>query len=278
MTVPATPAAFDTAPRVMQARDAALVRIAQVTDTHILAEPGALMKDMNTRASFEAVCADLFAEHADLDLLLATGDLSQDGSVSSYEYLARQFDALPCPVFCLPGNHDDTDLMRTQLESGSVSTAKQIEIGAWTILLLDSTIPGEVHGRITSAELDFMQAVLDEVTDRHVLVCLHHQARPAGSDWIDRLGLEDDYRLRDCLQQYAQVRGVLWGHVHQQADWQLDNISWMSSPSTCVQFRPGSEGFALDDVAPGYRVLDLHADGRIETSVRRLARRDFGAS
>jgi Icc protein len=41
-------------------------------------------------------------------------------------------------------------------------------------------------------------------------------------------------------------------------------------PSTCVQFKPLSKDFAIDDVAPGYRWLDLYPDGRVETAVSRV--------
>jgi Icc protein len=41
----------------------------------------------------------------------------------------------------------------------------------------------------------------------------------------------------------------------------------MSSPSTCAQFQPSSDTFALDTRPPGYRWIDLHADGSIDTSV-----------
>jgi Icc protein len=41
----------------------------------------------------------------------------------------------------------------------------------------------------------------------------------------------------------------------------------MSSPSTCTQFRPNSDDFALDVRPPGYRWLDLTANGKIQTKV-----------
>ena len=49
------------------------------------------------------------------------------------------------------------------------------------------------------------------------------------------------------------------------------NIRLMSTPSTCIQFLPGSEDFAVDSRAPGYRWLTLHENGRIESGVQRLA-------
>ena len=51
----------------------------------------------------------------------------------------------------------------------------------------------------------------------------------------------------------------------------------MSTPSTCMQFKPGSKDFALDDLAPGYRRIELFADGRIDTEVLRLAGSDLPA-
>jgi Icc protein len=45
----------------------------------------------------------------------------------------------------------------------------------------------------------------------------------------------------------------------------------MTTPSTCVQFAPGSAKFAIDPRPPGYRRLTLHADGRIETEACWLA-------
>ena len=37
-----------------------------------------------------------------------------------------------------------------------------------------------------------------------------------------------------------------------------------------IAIAPNSEGFKLDQVAPGYRWLDLHPNGHIETAVSRL--------
>jgi Icc protein len=62
----------------------------------------------------------------------------------------------------------------------------------------------------------------------------------------------------------------LWGHVHQQAHHHIDGIDWMSTPSSCKQFKPASKTFATDDLAPGYRFLSLFADGSIDTEVQRV--------
>jgi Icc protein len=255
--------------------DAAVVRLVQLTDYHILAAAQDCLRGMNTRASFEAVCRSLMSKHADFDLLLATGDLSQDASPASYEYLAWRFEALRRPVFWLPGNHDDLESMRAHLQGEWIFAHKQLLVGNWQIVLLDSTIAGETGGRLADSEIEFLETCLQAQANRHALVCLHHQAKPAGSEWIDRVGLAQAERLGDTLKSHPNVRAVLWGHVHQQTHQRSAGIEWMSTPSTCVQFKPGSKTFALDDLAPGYRRLELYADGSIDTEVHRLATRDF---
>ena len=256
--------------QTLQPTDPAVVRLLQITDCHILAEARDCLKGMNTRASFEAVCQTAMADNTGLDLILATGDLSQDASTASYQYLAQQFDELQLPLFWLPGNHDDGNAMREHLHGERISAANQVLIGNWLIVLLDSTINGETWRDISAEQIEFLEACLQAHASRHALVCLHHQAIPSGSEWIDRLGLQQPQTLIDAIKSHDNVRAVLWGHVHQQAHHHRDGIEWMSTPSTCVQFKPGSKTFALDDLPPGYRRINLNRDGSIDTAVERL--------
>ena len=258
----------------LQPLDPARVQLLQVTDSHIFDGADSILRGMNTRDSFEAVMAAAGADGGGLDLLLATGDMAQDGSAGAYRYLAERFDDFGKPAFWLPGNHDDSKTMRQNFVGTSIHAEKLVLVGNWLILLLDSTIPGEVHGHVADQQLDFMDRALREHGERHALVCLHHQARETGSAWIDAKGLLNAGSLRARLDAHANLRGVLWGHVHQEAHQDIGGVDWMSTPSTCAQFKPGSREFALGDERPGYRRLSLNADGSIETSVVRV---DFSA-
>ena len=40
------------------------------------------------------------------------------------------------------------------------------------------------------------------------------------------------------------------GHIHQEFDRQRGPLRLLASPSTCVQFAPGSSDFTLDRLAP----------------------------
>jgi len=254
----------------LQPLEPGCVQLVQITDCHILASAEQSLRGMNTRQSFEAVKSAVLGDRGNIDLLLATGDLTQDGSASAYRYLAAQFEDLGAPSFWLPGNHDEIQTLRQNFVGRNIHPAKQVLVGSWLIVLLDSTIAGEVHGRVRTQQLDFMDNALQRHADKHALVCLHHQAQASGSLWIDAIGLRDAGQFRQRLTRHANLRGVLWGHVHQEAHQTIDNVEWMSTPSSCMQFKPGSPDFALGAESPGYRRLRLNADGSITTSVHRV--------
>ncbi len=251
------------------------VQLVQITDCHIFASAGEKLRELNTRDSFEAVKSAVVKAGGNLDMLLVTGDLSQDGSADSYRYLAQQFDQFGLPSFWLPGNHDERDALEKHFTGKQIHASKQILAGAWQIIMLDSTIRGEVHGRVAEAQLTFLDDALRQYPDRHALVCLHHQALKTGSEWIDIKGLRDGAKLRARLAQHGNIRAVLWGHVHQEFHRSIDGVEWMSTPSSCVQFKPGSKEFALGMEAAGYRHLRLNADGSLETAVHRADPIDF---
>jgi Icc protein len=262
----------------LKPRSNGVLRLVQITDCHVFARAGERLRGMDTRRSFAAVLGAALARHAQLDLLLATGDLSEDGSAEAYDFLAGEFDATGIPTYWLPGNHDDPRRMREHFTAARVRAAKQIIAGGWLILLLDSTLPGEVRGRVGDAELAFLERSLRRHAELPTLVCLHHQAVDSGSRWIDEKGLQNGAELRARLARHDNVRAVLWGHVHQ-ASWRREaGIEWMSTPSSCVQFKPLSVEFALSDETPGYRYLGLYNDGSISTSVHRIETGQFDAA
>lgn len=252
-----------------------VVRIAQVTDSHIFSDPEGCLLGLNTRESFEAVCERVLKEEWRPDFLLATGDLAQDSSPEAYKYLADYFMEMSIPSFWVAGNHDNPDTMEMYLSNGMVMAAKHLLVGKWQIILLDSSVARKVHGYLSDSQLSFLEKALARHTDRHTLVVLHHQPTDVGSTWLDGIGLKNREAFSEIIDKHKHVRGVLWGHVHQEFHEVINGVEWIASPSSCVQFTPGSVDFSADKKAPGYRYLNLFADGRIESVVHRIDNIEF---
>ncbi len=248
------------------------LRVAQLTDLHLFADPEKKMMGLATARSFQAVIAHLQQLEPQPDILLLTGDLSQDESPQSYEYLANVLRPLGIPTYWLPGNHDDLLVMERILSQPPIYLNKSVQVGNWHFILLCSNVPGRVDGEVSATSLIWLEKQLKLAGDRHVALVMHHPPLAIGSEWIDRLGLKNADALFAILDRYPQIKLMLCGHVHQSWDTKREQIRYFTTPSTCVQFLPKSIDFAIDPEAfPGYRLLTVYPDGGWETKVERVA-------
>lgn len=245
------------------------IRVVQLSDSHLFADEQGKLLGLNTEFSLSKVLDLIRQEQPAIDLVLATGDLSQDGSAASYLRFHQHMQQFSAPVYWLPGNHDLSDVMAKGQGNGQMSPCV-VDMGHWRVILLDSTIRGKVPGHMSPQELQFLRQALAATGERHVLIALHHQPVPVGASWLDTqiVGNADAFWAE--VDQSTRVRAVIWGHVHQIFERMRHQVQLMSVPSTCVQFKPGSEDFAVDSENPGYRWLDLYPDGRIVTQVSRV--------
>ena len=245
------------------------VLLVQLSDSHLFAHAGDKLLGMNTHDSLQRVIERVLDEQPKIDLLLASGDLSQDGSLASYQRFRQLTAQIPAPARWFPGNHDDVTAMQAAC-AGSEVVQSIIDLGNWLIVLLDTSIVGAVPGFLAADQLELLARALREAGSRHVLIALHHHPVSIGCRWMEPIGLRNADELFAVLDAYPQVRAVLWGHIHQEFDQLRNGVRLLASPSTCVQFAPGSEEFQVDQEAPGYRWLRLHADGQLETGVSRV--------
>lgn len=242
------------------------VRLLQITDTHLLGSRDALLRGIPVYATLQAVQADALRRFTDCDGILLTGDLVQDDA-AGYTLIREAFRDAPVPVYCIPGNHDLPDAMRSALKDRPFVLDDHVIIENWLCVLLDSWQVNSAGGQLGAEQLRRLDELLAQHKSLHALICLHHHPVPMRSQWLDQVGLRDADALHDCLARHSQVRGVVWGHVHQALDEYRNGVRFMATPATCAQFLPGSHDFALDDKPPGYRTLELHADGTIDSAV-----------
>ena len=244
--------------------------ILQLTDLHILPNPGDKLLGIDTEYYFHAVLEHAFAALPHFDLLLLTGDLAQHPCLSSYLRILKRLAAFNIPCICLPGNHDDYALMQQVLNTARVNCNKQVLLDNWQLISLNSQIPGAPEGRLSHEELLFLEKCLTAYPNHHALIAVHHHCRPTNSAWMDTLMIENNAELFSLIGKHPNVKAITCGHIHQTMDMTTDSVRIMGTPSTCFQFKPGSTVFSVDDSAPGYRIIQLYPGGRIESEIQRL--------
>jgi len=250
-----------------------MIRVLQITDTHLFADPAGELYGVNTRQSLISVLQHINISANQGDLLLLTGDLSHDETESSYDLLNAIIDSLGIPAYSLPGNHDMPVFMERRLQNTTNDGISHFLHGAWMFVLLDSSVPGEVAGYIREDVLRALEDLLGRHASesagdaKHVLVAVHHNPVKVGSAWMDRIGVQNGEALFEVLHKHESVKAVICGHIHQELRTKVNDITVYGTPSSCFQFTPHTPEAAIDDKPPGYRTLTLHDDGTIESRV-----------
>ncbi|WP_043128833.1 3',5'-cyclic-AMP phosphodiesterase [Photobacterium leiognathi] len=247
------------------------VVLLQITDTHLFANESGSLLGVATQNSFHAVLDAVDTVAREFDAIVATGDISQDHTPESYQEFAGGIARWSQPCFWLPGNHDYQPTMASVLPSEQIKPCEQVLVGEhWQMILLDSQVAGVPHGQLSQAQLALLDSALSQYPERHALVLLHHHPLPAGSAWLDQHQLHNNNALWEVVEKHPQVKAILCGHIHQELDRMYRGVRVLATPSTCIQFLPDSDDFALDQENPGWRYLELTPKGDVITHVHRL--------
>lgn len=248
------------------------LHVIQLSDTHLMDSPSQTLGGVNTQETLTAVIADILLRKINPDMILITGDLSQNGAKASYQRLAKTLAHVPCKVYYIPGNHDDTDEMNQWLYSKN-SCPQNVILGKyWQIILLDSTAPGLEDGFLAEVDFTHLEYALQKKPKHFTIIAIHHPPLPVGAHYMDEIRLINSEVFLTKIKYYPQIKAVLFGHVHQIFEAQIADVQFLSAPSTAIQFLPNSKKFAIDhSLTPGYRWLELKKDGSLLTGINRIA-------
>ncbi|MFN0021099.1 MAG: phosphodiesterase [Pirellulaceae bacterium] len=250
------------------------LRVIQITDCHLFADAATQLKGICTRERLGRVLQALQAELPRAERLIVTGDLAHDDKRETYEAFRELLaDWLP-RVRLLPGNHDDRTLMR-QIFGDVVQAAGERNVfaesvGNWLLVGLDTQITDSLSGELGGEQLAWLEEQLT-ASSLPTALFLHHPPVPVNSLWLEKIGLKDASDLWQLLARFPQVRVICTGHVHQESATSHGSMLVLTTPSTAVQFRPESDVLVVDDVLPGYRILELADDGSVQTRVMRVS-------
>lgn len=243
------------------------VVLVQLTDFHIRSEGKTALLGVDTEQTFAEVVEAVSRWPKVPDMALLTGDLVQDPEISAYRRLKNGLRKLPCPGYCLPGNHDDPKLLADILLDTQFKAETIIDLGPWQIICLDSAVPDHAYGYLADGQLGLLAQCLELRPERFSLVAVHHHPVDCGSRWMDTMTIRNSERFFEILATYGQTRAVVYGHIHQATDSMYRGIRLLGTPSTCFQFKPNQIEFSVDAMPPGCRWIELYPDGTITTEI-----------
>jgi 3',5'-cyclic-AMP phosphodiesterase len=237
-----------------------LMKFVVLSDLH-LGPPGSVVNGLDTGARLGEAIEVIARDHADAAFVLLAGDLADRGAVAAYHHLRDRIASLPMPVHITLGNHDDRSAFLSVFGPerddplGRVSTA--VDAGGHRIILLDTTEPGLVGGRLCQGRLDWLSARLDEARDRPVILVQHHHANPLSLP-VDEIILENAEDYLAVLLRHPEVRQVIAGHVHLPT-----TAVWRGVPMTTLA---GSH-YSVSPHVPGVPGLQRQLEGPAQMAV-----------
>ncbi|NQX29326.1 metallophosphoesterase [Microbacteriaceae bacterium VKM Ac-2854] len=189
------------------------LRILHLSDTHLLGDPAARYnRVIDPLLSLEAVLAA--HDRVDVDAVVVSGDLSNDGSAASYALLRERVGAwalahAAASIYAL-GNHDD----RVGF-GASGPYDHETDVAGVRILTLDSSVPGGASwGLLSEPTLAWLRERLS-ASDRPTVIVLHHPPIEAVTPLHATIGLQNAHDFWAAVEG-SSVRLVLAGHWHHQ--------------------------------------------------------------
>lgn len=235
----------------------------QLTDLHLRPRGAPALRiaesNMLSARAVKAVRALLPAA----DAVIVTGDVADTGDPREYEVAKELLGALSVPVYVMPGNHDSADEMRAAFadwpgvrDVPADHFSYTADIGNVRLVVLDTSVPGEPHGELGSAQLAWLDARLAEVTDRPTVIAMHHPPFRTGLAHMDTYDLRDGEAMAEVVGRYSHVERILTGHVHRMIVSAFAGTSVMIMPGVSHQVE-----LNLDPEARAQIVLEPPAYG-----------------
>jgi 3',5'-cyclic AMP phosphodiesterase CpdA len=241
--------------------------IVQLSDPHL----GATWNGIDPRPRLERTVGAVAALRPRPDAVLVTGDLAEHGAESEYADVREALASLAAPVHVLPGNHDDRAHLRAAFElPGEADEPIQysVDAGAFRVVVLDTTRPGEDEGELDARRLGWLEQELATPGDKPVLLAMHHPPLVTGVPVLDRLALPapDRDALARVLAGHDEVACVLTGHLHRTISGRIGVHRVFVAASTYLQARLDFEltGLEFAGEPPGFAV-HVAAGGEVAT-------------
>jgi len=199
--------------------------IAQISDVHLKPEGVLAYGVADTATALARSVKHINALNPGPDLVLATGDLVDEGAPESYNLLSQLLLPLKPPLFIVPGNHDRKASLRnafpehdylnhTLEEEGESYVCFTVETFPVRLVGLDTVTPGEHGGGLGRGRLAWLDRTLAERPDAPTVVFMHHPPFASGIGHMDKELFFGQQELARIIKKHPQVERILCGHVH----------------------------------------------------------------
>ena len=248
------------------------LKIAQISDTHLFSDKRALHCGADVYQNLVNVLSHIKLVEQP-DVIVFTGDLTQDHSDASYQLFVDIIQQLKIiiPVHFIPGNHDEVQQLEHYLMGAPFDPSKIISNDFWQLLLINSK--GDTpSGYVSNEALQWINEHIDP--NKKQLVMMHHHPINVGYG-IDKHGLKNKDVFWNSIKQHSSIQALACGHVHNDLTLKPEDTGYpfplFTCPATSIQFDQTATTSACNGQGAGYRIFELFDDKKLITRTHFIA-------
>lgn len=244
------------------------IKVAHITDTHLLKDSSLTLNQINPVARLKKIIS--IVEKRKYDLVIFTGDISDDGNENSYNLFFDSIEILSHPCIIISGNHDNATTLNAMQENKKTCipiSKLPITINNWNFLFLNTNVTNQPYGEIKQDDVILMKSTMEKLTGK-ICVIMHHPVFPSYIGNLDQYNVKNpEYFLSLCEN---KIDLVICGHIHGDHRWVFNKTAFESAPSTLFQFDnpdASSQNYRIDNALFGYKEYFFYESGYQSKSV-----------
>jgi len=197
------------------------------------------------------------------DVIIHSGDITDNGVLSDYEYAAELLSNLKGPTIYAPGNHDERNYGHSLFKDFFGPSDQEKRFGDLLIVALNSPQPDRDDGRLGRRRQQYLESLLQRTTkDMFRVIVFHHHLIPVPHSGRESNVLEDAGDVLDIVIK-GQVNLVLMGHRHVRRAIRIEGTV-LSNAGTVSSWRTrGRFGHS-------FNIIDLLSDGALKITEYKL--------
>lgn len=223
------------------------MRFIHISDTHIGPDESFMIFGSNPYHKLALTIDHLNNIPVDYDFIVHTGDIVEVATESSYLLAANLFKKLRKPIYFIPGNHDNANLVKVHLSFNSAAYIHEetdnsflLNKGKYQLLFIDAPTPSEnpYRGKIEDSTIRSIERYILK-KNKQTLIFIHYPPLPLDSKWLNNdMLLINGKELHDLLKgPEKNVLAVFFGHVHRGMQVIKDKLTYISTGSPFCQFQ-----------------------------------------
>jgi 3',5'-cyclic AMP phosphodiesterase CpdA len=198
------------------------------------------------------------------DVVVHTGDLTDNGVLSDYEFAVKKVRGIAPKLVVVPGNHDERNFGQSLFKEIVGPMDHKVEVEKAVIFVMNSPEPDRDEGRLGRRRQTYLEESLQRLgEDKIKVVAFHHHLIPVPYSGRETNVLEDAGDVLDTVLKH-NVNLVLMGHRHVRRVLRINNTTLVNAGTVSSVRTRGRFGYS-------FNIIDICRDGTVQVSEQSLS-------